>query len=547
VQHQREQRERVSKEKTTMPPNITNVFVLMLENRSFDHMLGFSGITGTDAATGRPTRLNGLTGTESNSYNGTTYTVSQPADQNLPVDPGHEFADVVEQLCGPGVRYPRGGAYPPINLSGYAANYATSTSPYEGKAPLNALQTIMRGYSPSQLPVLNALASEFAVCDSWFSSLPGPTWPNRFFAHAASSCGLDDSPSSAQIGEWETFGLTFPNGTIFQALDRLPNTGGMAWRIYSGAGIFTLSPALSGVSKFDIGGLGDFFTRVRSPVYPWLYTFLEPNYGDSVGNTFSNGNSQHPMDGVTAGEALIKQVYEAIRSSPHWNTSLLIITWDEHGGFYDHVAPPAAVAPGDTSPGQGLNVNGFTFEQYGVRVPAVVVSPLIPRNVIDHRVYDHASIPATLEALYGLKPLTQRDARANNLLPLLSLGEARTDTPATLPEPASFGNVASGVPVPDCTPDPSAPLQASQQAFVTVTALHDMELSPPAARPAIQARVASITTVGQADRYTREVQAKSQAAAAVAAANEALVTATKTSLAATSKVAAGASPPPAAP
>jgi phospholipase C len=526
-----------------MPPNITNVFVLMLENRSFDHMLGFSGITGTDAATGQPTRLNGLTGTESNGFNGTTYTVSQPADQNLPVDPGHEFADVVEQLCGPGVTYPRGGAYPPMNLSGYVANYATSTSPDEGQAPVSELQTIMRGYSPSQLPVLNALATEFAVCDSWYSSLPGPTWPNRFFAHAASSSGLDVSPSGGQILGWEFDGVTFPNGTIFQALDRIPNTGGMAWRIYRG-GILAITPALSGVSYFDVGDLGDFFTRVQSPSYPWLYTFLEPDYGNTVGNTFRNGNSQHPMDGVTAGEALIKQVYEAIRSSPHWDTSLLIITWDEHGGFYDHVAPPAAVAPGDTSPGQGLNVNGFTFEQYGVRVPAVVVSPLIPKNVIDHRVYDHASIPATLEALFGMKPLTQRDARANHLLPLLSLGEPRTDTPATLPAPASFGNVASGVPVPPTPPDPSVPLQPSQQAFVTVAALHDMELSPPTARPAIQARVASITTVGQADQYVEEVQAKSQAATAVAQANEALVTATKTSMAATSKAAAGAPPPP---
>jgi phospholipase C len=401
----------------------------------------------------------------------------------------------------------------------------------------------MRGYSPPQLPVLNALATEFAVCDSWFSSLPGPTWPNRFFAHAATSAGLDDSPSIGQILGWEGFdGVAFANGTIFDALDRIPGRHGTSWRIYTG-GVFAISPALAGIHRLDVGSLNDFFTQVQSPAYSWLYTFLEPNYGDTLLGTYHGGNSQHPIDGVTPGEALIKRVYEAIRNSPHWETSLLIITWDEHGGFYDHVAPPAAVAPGDTSPGQGLSRHGFTFEQYGVRVPAVVVSPLIPRNVIDHRVYDHASIPATLEALYGLPPLTRRDAAANNVLPLLSLATPRTDTPATLPEPATFGNVASGTPLAVNIPDPAGPLQPSQQGFLAMAAQHDMELSPPTARPAIQARVASITTIGQASRYMTEVEAKSQLATAAAQANEALASAVKTSLAATQKAAAAAARP----
>jgi len=128
------------------------------------------------------------------------------------------------------------------------------------------------------------------------------------------------------------------------------------------------------------------FQRVRSDVakrdYPWLYTWIEPNYGDVASRTYKGGNSQHPLDGVTHGEALIKATYEAIRNSPHWNNSLLIVTWDEHGGFYDHVAPPRnAEPPGDTQPGSKYNQYGFTFGQYGVRVPAIVVSPLIPTNI----------------------------------------------------------------------------------------------------------------------------------------------------------------------
>src|SRR5229473_5734460 len=108
---------------------IRHVFVLMLENRSFDHMLGFSGITGTDAASGQPTRIQGLSGTESNSYNGKTYTVLPNADYTMPADPGHEFPDVLQQLCGPGATYPHGGAYPPITRDGFVASYAAKVGP----------------------------------------------------------------------------------------------------------------------------------------------------------------------------------------------------------------------------------------------------------------------------------------------------------------------------------------------------------------------------------------------------------------------------------
>ncbi|HZH78239.1 MAG TPA: alkaline phosphatase family protein, partial [Archangium sp.] len=392
-----------------MAAQIKNVFVLMLENRSFDHMLGFSGLTGTDAVTGERTRLNGLSGTESNSYQGATYRVASPADRVMPVGPGHEFLDAVEQLCGPGASYPPGSVYPAINNSGFVANYVSSPSQGEGHAHGN-FGDILKCYSPSQLPVLNALARDFAVCDNWFSSLPGPTLPNRFFLYAASSGGLDHSPSLREMAMWEMLsGFKFPKGSIFDALKRrLPDSG---FRIFTD-GWLSMVGTLHGITSFDLHPFEQFKKEVSAKNYPWAFTFIEPNYGDVVGNTFTRGTSQHPLDDVTGGERLIKQTYEAIRNSPHWETSLLIITWDEHGGFYDHVAPPRAVAPGDNA-SSAHNQYGFTFEQYGVRVPAVVVSPLIPANVIDHRLYDHASVPATLERLFGLAPLTQRDARAN--------------------------------------------------------------------------------------------------------------------------------------
>ena len=136
---------------------------------------------------------------------------------------------------------------------------------------------------------------------------------------------------------------------------------------------------------------------------------------------------------------MIKAVYEAIRSSPVWNTSLLLIVYDEHGGFYDSVEPGPAIPPGDLAPsGQTTrNERGFDFGHYGVRVPAVVISPLIPRGTVDHTVYDHASIPATLERLLHLKPLTKRDERANDVLHLLSCSAPRDDCPLTLSSPGA--------------------------------------------------------------------------------------------------------------
>jgi phospholipase C len=492
-----------------MPPPITNVFVLMLENRSFDHMLGFSGISGTDAATGAATTINGLTGTENNSYRGQTFAVVQLADPAMPVDPGHEFLDVLEQLCGTNVAYPQGGPYPLINNSGFVADYAVSPSPQEGNASSN-FGEIMKCFSAGQLPVLNALAKAFAVCDNWHASIPGPTWPNRMFACAASAGGLDHSPTTAEMATWESVdGFEFPNGSIFDALGKKSNQG---WRIFSGDH-FPMAAALKGIDLFDISSLDEFAGAVASPSYPWLYTWIEPNYGDTVGGTYRGGSSQHPMDGVAGGEALIKAIYEAIRNSPHWNTSLLIVTWDEHGGFYDHVAPPSAVPPGDTPVGDKFNQYHFPFDRYGIRVPAVIVSPLIPAGLIDHRVYDHSSIPATIEAVFDLPPLTERDKVANDVMPLLSLAAARIDAPITLPSPPTVvaPQVAVAAPPPDSTVD-----SGNLPAFLHVAMRHDIAVSPPEAKHAIITRVQAIQTRAQAAQYMSEVESKVQAAKSAA-------------------------------
>jgi phospholipase C len=467
----------------------------MLENRAFDHMLGFSAIAGADAVTGLPTTINGLTGSESNTFNGTSYFVRPGADRVMPIDPAHEFPDIVQQLCGEGVVFPHGGPYPPRHNTGFVASYVHGG----GADPVE----IMKCYSPVQLPVLSALAREFVVCDNWHAPLPGPTWPNRMFVHAASSGGLDHSPSVAEIAAWEAIsGFPLPNGTIF---DRL-NAAGIRRRLYGGDD-FPMVAALKGIHLDDIRHYSQFAADLQQPGYADRYIFIEPFY--DVLNKYRNGNSQHPLGDVAHGEALIKQTYEAIRNSPVWETSLFILAWDEHGGFYDHVPPLAAPPPADGAPSR-FNQNGFGFDVYGPRVPAIVISPLIPKNLVDHRLYDHASIPATLESLFGVAPLTARDRAALPLNALCTLSAAR-DTPSTLPDPAS--GPAPAAAAPDLTTaQVAAPAETVNEgnlpAVVHSAMQQDIKLSPPEARPAIIARVANMQTRADALQYMAEVQKK---------------------------------------
>lgn len=268
--------------------------------------------------------------------------------------------------------------------------------------------------------------------------------------------------------------------------------------------------ALKGIHLDDIRHYSLFATDVAAENYPDRYIFIEPSY--DVLHDYRNGTSQHPLGDVRRGEILIKATYEAVRNSPLWETSLLIITWDEHGGFFDHAIPPGAIAPGDTAAGSEHNRYGFGFDQYGVRVPAVVVSPRIPKNVIDHRLYDHASIAATLEHLFALHPLTARDAAANGVESLLTLTAARDDTPETLPEAAGGELLMPRGAIPPATevslsrPEDSAD-QGNLPAIVYSALQQELRLSPDD-REEIVARVAAITNRAQAAAYLERVQAR---------------------------------------
>jgi phospholipase C len=483
---------------------IKHVFVVMLENRSFDHMLGFSNILGIDAVSGRPVGIEGLYA--NNDWNldqkGNKIFATTPADWAMSFDPGHEFNNVREQLCG------AGGVYPHINNSGFVTSYSKIDPAHPGE--------IMKCYTPDQLPVLIALAKEFAVCDHWFSSMPGPTWPNRFFVHAASSAGLDHSPSPLTSVESLLFkGYTFEHGTIFDGLDK----ANLSWTIYKGDA-FPQALAISGMNIRALEGrfkdFANFSSDLNKAGYTTSYAFIEPNYGHVLTGDFTNGNSQHPKDDVTRGEALLKTIYETIRNSPYWDNSMLIVTYDEHGGFYDHVPPPQTVAPGDAVTDSGNNTNHFDFKQLGVRVPAVIISPLIPKGIIDSTIYDHSSVLATVESIFGLQPLTERDKYANTLNHLFSLTTPREDAPTTLPAPANSGikyddNAEASTAIKSSATDAAfatEPVSPSLQGFLHVAYLRDLQTTPQAEQANLTGRFTNIKTQLDARLYMDEVRQK---------------------------------------
>ena len=415
---------------------IQRFVVLMFENRSFDHLAGFLKASNPAVA--------GLSGTESNYTDPNApappaVTVGPATSYLLYFDPGHEFEDVQMQLYGSNGATPPAANKPsdPAAMSGFVCCAAQSArvAGVPGAAP-----RIMECFQPAQVQVFSALAQQFALINFWHSSLPGPTWPNRFFVHAATSGGLTDSPSDDQI----VGGFSFANGTIYQRLA----AAGKDWRIYhdglpQAAGVTNLRLEYVDPLTKHFREMSFFADDVKSGSLP-EYTFIEPNY-DS-GDNYVNGNSMHPLNDIRKGEQLLKQVYETLRNSNYWQDTMLIVTFDEHGGFYDHVPPPPAVPSGDDT--THLNsAHPFAFDRLGVRVPAIVVSAYTQAGTVigtdasdPATLFDHSSIVATVEKRFGLQPLTMRDETARTLDIALNLANPRDDAPATLPEPAAAIN-----------------------------------------------------------------------------------------------------------
>jgi phospholipase C len=394
---------------------IKHVVQLMLENRSFDQMLGFLYASNKNKSpTNQP--FEGLSGDESNPDDtGREVKVFKiDASSEHPylmpgADPGEGFLNTNYQLFS--TDDPVQGAIP--TNRGFVINFKAAIASdlarhFRDSLPGTVASEIMGMYTPEMLPVMSALAKGFAVCDHWFASAPTQTIPNRAFAAAGTSLGHLDNTVKV---------FTCPS--IFGAL----SNANLDWSIYgyNRAPMTRLDyPDTQDADDSHFGHFRDFQQRAAAGTLP-AYTFLEPDFGAS-------GNSQHPNYNVALGEKLIHDVYYTVRNGPGWNDTLLLITYDEHGGNFDHVAPPWGAVPPDDSSGEF----GFDFTRFGVRIPNILISPrIVPGTVFraDQGTIDHTSVLKTIELLFSLDPLTERDKAAPDLGDVLTLKTARSDDP----------------------------------------------------------------------------------------------------------------------
>ena len=262
-------------------------------------------------------------------------------------------------------------------------------------------------YDERDIPFYYALASTFAIADHYHAAILGPTWPNRMYLYGASSFGLTYNDFPAQ-----PLASRFPDDDT-SILDELEKRH-VSWTLYSAGGapgpavLYATSIATRWGRKVN-GSIDDFIAAAAANTLPEV-SFVHANYFETGK---SDGDDEHPPADIQIGQAFVYRVVNALLTSPAWPTSALLFTYDEHGGIYDHVPPPAACAPDALPPLQkGGAPAGFAFDRHGMRVPFVVVSPFAKARYTSHVTYDHTSITRLLEAKYRVPALTARDANA---------------------------------------------------------------------------------------------------------------------------------------
>lgn len=326
---------------------IDHIVVLMMENRSFDHFLG---ALKTDAGYAAKATVEGLTGTESNpAPDGSTVTVFK-MDNFTPEDPPHGWAAVHKQHNGG-------------KNDGFVTEHAGASQ-----------NEVMGFHDRSQIPLYYWLADNFAVCDNWYASVLGPTWPNRFYLHATTSKGKKDNTPflvGAPDTVWDRLkekGLSFKN---YAAGVTTWYTGGFAGKLLS------LNPSAN---------INEFFDAAKNGKLP-AFSIIDPDYAAS---------DDHPSHNILRGQAFVASVYKALSEGPGWNKTLFIITYDEHGGFFDHVPPPKAVD------------DNAEFQTQGFRVPAFVIGPTVKKGYVCKKQLEHSSVAATLKTRFDIKSLSKR-------------------------------------------------------------------------------------------------------------------------------------------
>jgi len=398
---------------------LKHIVVLMMENRSFDHMLG--SLTAVNPA------IDGITNDLSNPD--TTGTQIKPQalaefQSQLDPDPDHHFPAVDLQIFGGDTS---AGRQP--NMQGFVKSY------FNQQHDVKHSQKIMYYFAKEKLPVLTTLALEFAVFNRWFASIPGPTICNRAFAHYGTSFGRVDL-NPLYINE--------PFKSIYNRLiSAVPKRTAKVYYYDTTSSTMEVANLLQNQPEL-FGTFDQFVKDCKKGDLP-DYSFIEPNYSDHETDAGEEiASDQHPDHNVQAGELFIATVYQRIKDNPElWGNTALLVTYDEHGGIYDHVNPPACVADQFTASANATGTGAeFKFDRLGVRVPTILISPWIPQGTVVDRVFDHASIPATVTKFFlgDYSPRSPRETNADVFIEpqngagdpkrnLLSLTNMRNDCP----------------------------------------------------------------------------------------------------------------------
>ncbi|MCG3773509.1 MAG: Non-hemolytic phospholipase C [Nitrospira sp.] len=375
-----------------MRSKVKHVVYIMLENRSFDHVCGwlYGGKDQPANVIGNAGPFQGASVEMFNDGGGRNVYLSKFRDgkidetQQLEVfneDPYHDNSDVLRQMFNKDRLGYEKRAKP--DMGGFVMN--------------NGNANVMETFTPEQLPVLNGLAKHFAISDEWFCSMPGGTDVNRAFSLTGSSLGqLNNFQNNAEYTYWP-YSLHRPS--IFKVLW---TNGIRDWKIHNSVRwfdfVFTYQlflqgqiPTLDQDTSKNISSIDEFFNDAREGTLS-AFTYLEPRWIAPQGTT-----SYHPGGDLVPGEQHLLEIFEALQSSPCWNETLLVITFDEHGGIFDHVPPPYAENPFPND-----KVDGFSFDIMGVRIPTILVSPLIPEKTVFR-----SSTPVPYEATSFLSTLLQ--------------------------------------------------------------------------------------------------------------------------------------------
>jgi phospholipase C len=393
-----------------MLPVIGHIVVLMQENHSFDNYLGTLG------------RGDGLTMRDGKPTNTNAY--GDKRLRSFPMPTACQFDKL------PGQDWDR---------SHTAWGGGTNDGFVEASGPV-----AMGYWTESTLPYYHQLAKTFPLCDRWFSSCLAQTYPNRRFLIAGTALGLVSDPFPT-IKD-----LQPPNGTIFDRLDAHHIDWADYYTSLPTAALFLKDFAATGSHAHKID---QFYADAAAGTLPG-FCLVEPD--------FDHQSEENPQD-IRAGETFTKSVIDALMRGPGWDKTVVIWCYDEHGGYYDHVPPPAAIPPDDIKPDLTAANGPGLFDRYGFRVPAVVISPYAKPNHVSHTVYDHTSVLKLVEEKWNLGALTFRDANASSPLDCLDL-KAK---PAFLDLP-QFTRVPAGPagPLAACTEgDPGGPIPPTDAVF----------------------------------------------------------------------------------